>query len=178
LGKSIQLRSRVGISRVENKSFTEVAIAPAIAALVGQGFGIVDSYSQRNTSDISGQFIKDFGGRRTANVSYAHGVAPGNGAILTSTQQVVSGSYSMLLLRHYTVSAGFGQSTLTGTLAAYGKTVSDYASLTFSRLLPHNLTANLSLSYRTYSYSLVPNIQPQYVISSTVTWGPGEGKLW
>jgi hypothetical protein len=179
LGKSIQLRTRVGISRVENKGFTQVAIAPAIAALVGQGFGIVDSYSRKNTSDLSGEFIKDFGGRRTANVSYAHGVAPGNGAILTSTQQVVSGSYSMLLLRHYTVSAGLGRSTLTATLAGTnGNTVSDYASLTVSRLLPHNLTANLAFNYRTYSYSLVPNIQPQYVISSTVSWGPGEGKLW
>ena len=178
LGKSIQLRTRVGISRVENTGFTEVAIAPAIAALVGQGFGIVDSYSRHYTSDISGQFLKDFAGKRTASVSYAHGVAPGNGAILTSTQQVVSGSYSMLLLRHYTISAGLGQSTLTATLATTGRTVSDYANLTVSRLLAHNLTANLSFNYRTYSYSNVPSFQPQYVISSTVSWGPGEGKLW
>lgn len=178
LGKSIQLRTRVGISSVENKAFTQVAIAPAIAALVGQSFGIVDSYSRRNTSDISGQFIKDFGQRRTASISYAHGVAPGNGAILTSTQQVVSASYGMLLLRRYTLTAGLGQSTLTGTLAAYGKTVSDYANVSVSRLLPHNLTANLAFSYRTYSYSMIPNIQPQYVISSTVSWGPGESKLW
>jgi hypothetical protein len=177
-GKSMQLRSRVGISRVENTGFTEVAIAPAIAALVGQGFGIVDSYSRHYTSDISGQFIKDFGGKRTANISYAHGVAPGNGAILTSTQQVVSASYSMLLWRRYTVSAGLGQSTLSATLATNAKTVSDYANVTFSRLLPHNLTANLAFNYRTYTYTGVANFQPQYVISSTVSWGPGEGKLW
>jgi hypothetical protein len=84
----------------------------------------------------------------------------------------------MLLLRHYTISAGLGQSTLTATLATTGRTVSDYANLTVSRLLAHNLTANLSFNYRTYSYSNVPSFQPQYVISSTVSWGPGEGKLW
>ncbi len=178
LGKSMQISTRAGISRVENKGFTEIAIAPAIAALVGQGFGIVDSYSRRYTSDLSAQIVKDFGARRTATLSYAHGVAPGNGNILTSTQQVITASYGMLLWRHYNVSLGLGQSDLSATLATYAKTVSDYATVSFSRPLPHNLTAGLSFNYRTYTNTGMPNIQPQYAFASTVSWGPGEGKLW
>jgi hypothetical protein len=84
----------------------------------------------------------------------------------------------MLLLRHYNLSAGLGQSTLSATLATTAKTTSDYANVTLTRSLPHNLSANFSFSYRTYTYSNFPNIQPQYVFSSTVSWGPGEGKLW
>jgi hypothetical protein len=178
LGRSAQLRTRVGISRVENIGLTQVAIDPAIAALVGQSTGIVDSYNRRYTSDISGQLIKDFGENRTGNISYAHGVSPGNGTILTSTQQVVSGSYSMLFFRHYTASLGVGQSVLSATLATIGRTVSDYASLTFTRPLPRNLSANLMFSYRTYSMTGLPEIRPQYLISSGFTWGPGEGRLW
>ena len=47
-----------------------------------------------------------------------------------------------------------------------------------SRPLPHNLIASLSFNYRTYTSTNLPSFQPQYVFASTVSWGPGEGKLW
>lgn len=178
LGKSMQLRTRAGVSRIENNGLTEIAVSPSIAALVGQSYGIVDSYRLTYTSDISAQFIKDFGERRTGSLSYAHGVSPGNGTILTSTQQVISANYSMMFLRHYTISFALGQTELEATLGVIGKTVSDYASLSFSRLLPRNVAANVVFSYRTYSETGLASVQPQYVISSGVSWGPGEGRLW
>ncbi len=174
----MQLRTRAGISRIENSGLTEVPVNPAITALTGQAAAIVATYHLAYTSDVSGQFIKDFGERRTASISYAHGVSPGNGLILTSTQQVISATYSMLLFRHYSVSAVLGQSTLSATLGVAGQTVSDYVSLGVSRSLPHNVGANFGFSYRTYSAAGQPSVQPQFVISSGVSWGPGEGKLW
>jgi hypothetical protein len=178
LGRSMQIRTRAGISRIENSGLTEVPVDPVIAALTGQAAAIVASYHLSYTSDISGQLIKDFGERRTGSISYAHGVSPGNGQILTSTQQVISATYSMLLFRHYTVSAGIGQTALSATLGAAGNTVSDYITLSLSRTLRHNVATNLGFSYRTYSAAGQANVQPQFVISSGVSWGPGEGKLW
>ena len=176
--KTMQLRTRAGVSHLVNSGLVTVPINPVIAALIGRSSDIVETYQHAYTSDISAELVKDFGERRTANISYAHGVSPGNGLILTSTQQVIGASYNMLLFRHYRASVSAGQTSLLSTLQSIGKYTSDYASLNISRSLAHNVSANIGFSYRTYSISGISSVQPQFLISSGVSWGPGEGKLW
>ena len=176
-GRTTQLRTRGGVSRVQSNGLVVVPIDPAIAALIGESSAIANTYTLRYTSDISAQLVKDFGERRTANVSYAHGVSPGNGVILTSTQQVISGAFNMLFFRRYAVALTVGQSKLTATLET-GSYTSDFASLNFSRTLAHNISANVAFSYRTYDMVGMAAVRPQLGISSGISWGPGDGKLW
>src|SRR5665213_1109786 len=178
LGRSAQLRTRLGISRIENLGLTQVPINPVIAVLIGQPFGIVDSYNLSYTSDTSAQFVKDFGERRTASISYAHGVSPGNGSILTATQESFGASVNTSLFRHFILALALGQTTLSATLQTIGKNTSDYATVSLSRMLRYNVSANLAFSYRKYQIVGAEAVAPQWVISSGVSWGPGEGKLW
>jgi len=176
--RNMQLRTRGGVARIENQGLITVPVDPVFAALIGQNNAVISTYHRSYISDISAELVKDFGRRRTANISYAHGVSPGNGAILTSTQQVISGAFGMSFWRYYTGSLSAGRTTLNATLGVTNQYTSDFGSLSFSRTLPHNATANLMFSYRRYTVFGVPGVQPQFIVSTGFTWGPGEGRLW
>jgi hypothetical protein len=176
--RSMQLRTRGGVARIENQGLIAVAVDPTFASLIGQSSAIISSYHREYISDISAELVKDFGRRRTGNLSYAHGVSPGNGAILTSTQQVITGAFGMSFGRHNNGSISVGRTTLDATLGVMNHYTSDFGSLNFTRTLPHNATANLMFSYRRYTVLGMPGVQPQFIVSTGFTWGPGEGKLW
>jgi hypothetical protein len=175
---SMQLRTRGGVARIENQGLITVPVDPVFAGLIGQSSAVISTYHRSYISDISAELVKDFGRRRTANLSYAHGVSPGNGAILTSTQQVISGAFGMSFWRHYSGSISAGRTTLEATLGVTNQYTSNFGSLNFSRALPHNAMANLMFSYRRYTVFGMSGVQPQFIVSTGFTWGPGEGKLW
>jgi hypothetical protein len=112
------------------------------------------------------------------NISYAHGIAPGNGLILTSTQQIVSAGFTTELFRRYMVNLTAGRSTLSAQVQNTGAYTTNFAGLTVSRTLPRNVTATLGVDYRQYIITNMPGLQSQLRVSSGVTWGPGPGKLW
>jgi hypothetical protein len=176
--RATQLRLRAGVARVESLGFNVVPIDPAFAVLLGETSGIVDTYRRNYISDISAQFVRDFGRSKTANISYARGIAPGNGVILTSTQELISGGFSATLFRRFTLSLSAGRSTLTSQSQNTGSYTSNYAGLRFSRSLPHGATASLGFDYRTYLVTGLPGLRSQMSITSGVTWGPGPGKIW
>jgi len=177
--RTTQLRLRAGVAFLETLNLTLVPIDPVFAALVGQGYGVADIYQKHTTTDLSGQFIKDFSRKRSANISYAHGIAPGNGLILTSIQEVVSGSFSALMFRRYTLTMSGGRSTLTSAGAGnLGNYTSEYGGINISRQLQRGPSANFSVDYRTYAITNTPGIQHQFRVSSGFTWGPGPGRLW
>jgi len=173
-----QLRLRGGISRIESLAYTQVAINPLFAALTGEAVGIIDYYHRSSISDISAQFVRDLGRAKTFNISYAHGLAPGNGQILTSTQQVISGSFSASLFHRYSVSLSGGRSTLSAQVQNTGSYSTNYLGLNLSRTLPRNVTASLGINYTQYSVTNMPGLQSQFRITSGISWGPGPGKLW
>lgn len=179
LGRSSEIRLRAGITRSENNGLSSIPIDPVIAILIGRSSVIVDTYRLSVFSDVSAQLVKDFSRNRTANISYAHGLAPGNGLILSSIQQTISAAYSMRLFREYGVGLTIGQSSLSSASQTIGKYTSDYVSLSLSRTYRHGLTANCSLNYRRFSIEGGPPIpQTQIYISSGFSWSPGAGKLW
>jgi hypothetical protein len=177
--RTVQLRLRGGVTRSENNGLSSIPIDPVIAALIGQSSVVIDSYSLSIFSDISAQLVKDFSRNRTANISYAHGLAPGNGLILSSVQQTISAAYSMRLFRHYTAGLALGQSSISSVSQTIGKYTSDYASLSLSRPYRHGLSGNFSVSYRRFTIEGGPPMpQTQIYLSSGFSWGPGEGRLW
>jgi hypothetical protein len=176
--RSTQLRLRFGISGIESLSYTQVPLDPVFAFLTGEIAGIVDQYRKSSTSDISGQFIRDFGHSRTGNISFARGVAPGNGTFLTSVQETMAASYSSRLFRRVTVNFSGGRTVLSAQVQNTGNYTTNYAAFTISRPLPHRATASFSVNYTLFDVTNMPGLHPQWRIASTFAWGPGPGKLW
>jgi hypothetical protein len=167
----LQLRLRGGASSIDSRGFQQVQVAPAIAALLGQAVGIVDVTSQTKTSDLSAQIVKDFGRKRTANVAFAHGVAPGNGVYQTSTQESISAGFGAQIFRRYSVQMGLNYNTLNSLTAALGKYKSDGATMSFSRSFSRGLAASLGVEYHHYDITDFISLRNEFRISSGVTWG-------
>jgi hypothetical protein len=179
LSKSAQLRIRGGVTRSENDALVTVPIDPAIAILIGRTSTTVDSYQASLFSDISAQLVKDFGRSRTANISYAHGLAPGNGQILASVQQAMSAGYSARLFHWYTASINVGYSSLSSEAQTINKYTTEFATFTLSRPYRHGLTANFGVDYRHFTLEGgPPTLQSQFRITTGISWGPPEGRLW
>jgi hypothetical protein len=179
LTRTAQIRFRGGVTQSESEGYVSVPIDPAIAILIGRNSTTVNSYQASTFSDISAQLIKDFGRNRTANASYAHGLAPGNGLVLTSIQQTISAGYSMRLLRRYTASVSVGQTSLSSTSQTIGKYTTEYATFSLSRPYAHGMIANFGVDYRHFTLDGgPPTLQSQFRITTGFSWGPGEGKVW
>jgi hypothetical protein len=179
LTRSAQLRVRAGVTRSESESLVAVPIDPVIAILIGRSSATINSYRASLFSDVSAQLVKDFGRSRTANVSYAQGLAPGNGLILTAVQQIVSAGYSARLFHRYTASVIIGYTTLSSEGQAIGRYTTQSADFQVSRPYRHGMTANFGVDYRHFTLDGgPPTIQSQFRITTGITWGPPEGKLW
>jgi len=176
--RTTQLRLRGGLTRIESLAFTEIPINPVFAVLVGQQFGIIDSYYRTYTTDISAQLVKDFGRKRTANIAVTRGIAPGNGLVLTSIQQVFSATYATTLFHNYTLSFTGGRSTLAAQGQTFGSYTSDYFGVNFGHALPQGPAATFGFNYRTFNITNMPGVQRQIAVSTGVTWSPGPGRLW
>jgi hypothetical protein len=178
LNRTIQLRMRVGLSRVESLGLQVVPINPAVALLIGTPVGIIDAYRTNRGTDISAQLVKDFRGGRTASIAYAQGVSPGNGVFQTSKQESITGTVSTKLLRIYSLQLGLGRDSLTAitqTLAGYH---SENARISVSRSLRRRVSLNFSADYRHFSAGDLTPLRNQLRISSGLTWSPAEGRLW
>jgi len=178
LNRTTQIRLRGGITHSESLGLTAIPIDPAIAALIGRSAAFVDAYNPTWLQDVSAQFAKDFGRRKTANISYAHGLAPGNGLLLASAQDSVSAGFSAGLFRNYSVSVGVSRTELSSVSQTLGTYTSEGGNVTLSHTYGRGLTASLGVDYRKYTLSNSPILQSQFRITSGFSWGPGDGKLW
>ncbi len=181
--RTTQLRFRGGLSSVQSLGLETVPINPAIAALLGESTGVVDSYLTYRTTDFSVQFIKDFrGGKRTASIAYARGISPGNGVFQTSQQESISANLTTRLFRNYSLAIQAGRDTLVSvTLSAIenlGKYQSDYGRISLSRTYRRGVGLSLAAEYRYFDVDVLGYLRSQVRITSGFTWGSGTGRLW
>ncbi|HEY3840639.1 MAG TPA: outer membrane beta-barrel protein [Bryobacteraceae bacterium] len=169
--RTLQLRLRGGTSRIDSLGFQQIPVAPALAALLGQGTGIVDVSSQTQTSDLSAQIVKDFGRTRTVNVAFAHGVAPGNGYFQTSTQETISAAFAAKIFRRYNFTIGPNYSTLSSLTAALGAYKAYGATMSFSRAFSEGLTATVGVDYHHYDVAQFVALRNEVRITSGISWG-------
>jgi hypothetical protein len=176
--KSMQIRVREGVSRIETLGLQTVQIDPAIAALLGASTGIVDTYTKIWTSDISAQLIKDFRGGKTAFISYARGVSPGNGVFQTSRQESIGTGLNATILRRYSAALSIGRDTLSAVTQNLGNYQSEYGRISLSRNFRGGITANFTGEFRHFDILNFASVRNQVRISTGVTWSPVEGRLW
>jgi hypothetical protein len=177
LNRGTEIRVRAGVSAIESQGQQEIAISPEIAVLSGRSSGVVEFYNKNLISDISAQFIKDLGRRRTVNVAYARGISPGNGQMLTSTQDSITGRYSMRLFRDYILDLSAGRLSLTSasgtvTSSAAGKYDSVAYGAGVSRAYSRGMNGFLRFDYRTFNVLNQPGVSGQMRITTGITWNP------
>jgi len=179
LTKSTQLRFRGGISHTETLGLETVPILdPLIVALLGQSSGIIDAYHASNGADISAEFVHDFRGARTANVSYADGITPGNGVFLTSQQRTISAGFNARFFRRYSLGLGAGQSTLSSQAQTLGKYTSQYVTVSVSRAFPRGISSVFSFNYRHFAIFDAPGAGNEFRVTAGASWSPTNSRLW
>jgi hypothetical protein len=103
---------------VETSGLTQVALDPAIAAIVGRNVSVVTFFRVLYVPAIEGRLIRRYD-RSALTLSYDMGITPGNGVYLTSRQNVGTVGYSYTGYRRLTA----GLTGSYGTLSAVGQTI-------------------------------------------------------
>lgn len=117
----LQLSARIGGALVESSSLTEVTLAPAVAALLGESVGIQTAYLHNYVPDIQARLTDTFR-KSQFTLAYANAVIPGNGVYLTSRNNTGSLSYSYSGVRYWNfgVNGSYGRmNAIVQTLGAY-----------------------------------------------------------
>jgi hypothetical protein len=187
LNRTTQFRFRGGLSEVESLGLETVRIDPAIAVLLGQASGFIDARTTYRTTDFSAQFVKDFRGRATASLAYARGISPGNGLYLTSQQESISGNLTAKVFRNYSLTLGVGRDTLGAAEAAVsteavalalGKYESVYGRISLAKTYKRGVGLSFTAEYRHFDIDILGELRNQLRITSGLTWGSGNGRLW
>jgi hypothetical protein len=118
LSRKWDFSTQLGGTRVATSGLTQVAIDPAIAAIVGQNVAIVTFSRVLYVPFGEARLIRRYD-RSALTIAYTMGVTPGNGVYLTSRQNVGTAGYSYTGYRRLT--AGLNASY--GTMTAIGQTL-------------------------------------------------------
>lgn len=121
LARHLQFSARLGGARVGIQSLAQVALDPAIAALLGQSVAIQAAYQLTYIPDIEARLTDSFQ-RSRLTFAYLDQVIPGNGVYLTSRNNSGNVSYSYSGVRHwnFAVNGTYGRiSALAQTVGAY-----------------------------------------------------------
>jgi hypothetical protein len=178
INRTTQLRFRGGASRVYNFGQQTVAIAPAIAALLGVGSGVIDASESINASDISAQFVKDFSPRTTATIAYSRGITPGNGFYLASQTEIISAGFTARVMRTYSLQAGIGRMTMTSLGQYLGTYQNEFAEISLNRAYKRGVGLSLGLTYRYFNVTQFVTVRNEVRVTTGFTWGSGNGRLW
>jgi hypothetical protein len=178
LDRRTQASLRLGLTEVESQSLTVVRLDPVIAAILGQSSGIISAYRRSRFQDVAATVVRDLGHRKRLNVSYAKGLAPGNGLIQASSRETLSGGFTMTAFRRIGLSFGATRDSLSSVEALAASYHSRGYSLSASRPLPRGMSANFTVDYRSIEGYGTRGLTKQLRIGSGVSWGRSDSKLW
>ena len=178
LNRRTQLRTRFGATRIESLGYATVPLPPEVAAILGQLSTVINAYSLRTVSDISAELVRDLGRSRTVNISYSRGQSPGNGVLLTSTQESINAGFAARLFRRIPANVGAAYSSLNAiSQGNLGFSRSETFTAGISRQLRPGMNSTFSVGYRRYSISGTPLLQQDLRFSVALSWSPPENSL-
>jgi hypothetical protein len=146
LSSKWDLSTQAGAIRVQTLGLTQVALDPAIAAIVGQNFAIVTSFRTVYLPIAEARLMGRF---RSSSLTFdfSTNVTPGNGVYLTSRQNQGTVAYSYASSRRLTVrwNAGYNQ------LSTLGQSFGKYTNLEAGGQAIYNLARGVYFDFR-YDY--------------------------
>jgi hypothetical protein len=174
LSPHVQASARIGGARVESSSLTEVALAPALAALLGETEAIQAAYRLNYIPDIQARLTDSFR-RSQFTLAYLNQVIPGNGVYLTSRNNSVNASYSYSGVRHWNFGANAAYGRMTALVQTIGAYTSYGAGVGITRDLTKGLHTVLRLDSRHYDIaSGLGYIHTEYRASLGLNFSPGD----
>ncbi len=176
LNRTLQLRLRGGVTRLETRGLQQVLLDPLVARILGMTSGTQRYYLASYLPDVAVDLTKSFR-HGDVSVSFLRGVSPGNGVILTSARDSQSMNYNYSGLRKYGVSVGGGRDSLSSSVQTIGIYHSYYGRANISRALPHSLQSFLSFDYRKLGFTTGQYARNQYRVSIGFGYAPGMGPL-
>jgi hypothetical protein len=176
LSRKWDLSLRAGAIRMDTLGVTQVAIDPAIAAIVGQNFANVILARVIYAPLEEARLIRRFE-RSSLTLSYSVGATPGNGIYLTSRQTAGAAGYSYTGYRHWTFALNAGYSEL----SAVGQTLGKYTNLQSGAGLTYKIGRETHVQFR-YDYRHYTTQNTIYEKDSTrlslgLAFSPGERPL-
>jgi hypothetical protein len=177
LSPQVQMSARIGGARVQSTSLTEVALDPALAALLGESESIQAAYRLNYVPDMEVRLTDSFR-RSLFSLAYLNDVTPGNGVYLTSRNNSGNASYSYTGVRHW----NFGVNGTYGRMTALVQTVGAYtaygAGIGVTRDLAKGFHTVLRLDSRHYDIaSAVGYLHTEYRASLGLNFSPGDVPL-
>ncbi len=176
LDKRTQFRFRVGGSRVETRGLQVVVLDPLVSQILGVSVGIQRYYAVSYSPDFAVDISRAFR-HAQLQLSYLKGVSPGNGVVLTSRRDSISGSYTYSGIRRYAITLGAGRDALGSIAQQIGNFSSYYGRVSISRPLPHNVQALMNFDYRKLGFTKNTYARDQYRISVGFAFAPGASPL-
>ncbi len=177
LTKNLEISAYGGIMRSETKFLQSVPIDPAVAALIGVGYGNVISYSASYIPNWSARISRTFS-RGVLFAAGGHSVTPGNGLFLTTTMTSASAGYSYTGLRRWSFNTQANYSYGTSIANFRGNYGNSTGSVSTSRQLGRYLHGILSFSVRKYN-SQQFTLYNRWIYNATIGIGfsPGDVPL-
>ena len=173
LTKTLQLRLRVGGSRVFTIGTETIVLDPVIAAILGESSGLVAIHRTNYEPDLTAQLAKSLR-TGTASLEFIENVSSGNGLILTSRHVLAAGHYNYNGIRRWAISISASRDVLNTLGVMIGAYSSYIGSVSVGRTLSHGFQANLSGEYRHFDLSEVSFLRNAYRFNLGLTWSPSE----
>jgi hypothetical protein len=167
---------RAGGIRIDSLGITQVAIDPAIAAIVGESFADV-TYKRVVYAPLGEARMKRRFDRASLILDYAMGASPGNGVYLTSRQTTGTVGYSYTGVQRWTFALNAGYSEL----SAVGQTLGKYTNLQggtgVTYKLGHETHVQLRYDYRHYTTQNTVYEKDSNRLSLGLAFSPGDTPL-
>jgi hypothetical protein len=176
--RSTQVKLRAGLATTNSVGLEAVPLNPIIAQLYGISTEIIEAFHTGLTEDISASLTRDFGGHHTVNFSYTKGISPGDGLGLTSVSETMSASTAMKIFGRYPLAFNVGRSSISSAGLLAGTYVTEYASVSTSKPLGHDMAMTFGANYRHFDVALAPGLHNQLSFNYGFTWNHSEGRLW
>jgi hypothetical protein len=176
LSRKWDFSMQAGGIRVETAGLTQVALDPAIAAIVGRNVAIVTFARVLYVPEIEARLIRRYD-RSALNIAYSMGVTPGNGVYLTSRQNVGSVGYSYTGYRRLTaaLNASYGTMTAVGQTLGQLTNFQSGVATTYKLARATHLTARYDYRHYTTQNSFYLKNSHRVVIG--LAFSPGETPL-
>ena len=143
LSREWDLAIQIGGSRLNTAGLTEVLLAPAVAAIVGQNSAVVTYSGMAYVPLEAARLVRRFQ-HSSLIVSYMSGISPGNGVYLTSRETAASAGFSYTGARRFTAALNAGYARL----AALGQTLPLYSNFQAGGGLTYRMSGDAYLEFR------------------------------
>jgi hypothetical protein len=176
LSRRFDFSLRAGGIRIDSLGITQVAIDPAIAAIVGENYANVTSARTNYAPLAEARALRRFD-RSSLMVAYAMGVSPGNGVYLTSRQTSATAGYSYTGYRRWTFALNSGYSEL----SSIGQTLGKYTNVQGGTGVTYKVGRETHIQFR-YDYRHYTTQNTIYQkdsnrVSLGLAFSPGETPL-